>query len=256
MIKTSFLTKKFFPISFFDNDLYIQKGSKIGILDKDFIFQFIFNCPEKSLTESILQNSSMARRVLRKGSHRIAKIKNTFFLVFNKDIYYYDQNIQEFIKVDIPFEGSRPLNFNSSNNEIIFGEYFSNKDRSQPVKLFRIKSFNEFNIINEFKKGDIRHIHNCIYDSYDCGWWILTGDSDSESRIYFLDDTGLKEILSGSQKYRCVEIIVDDKLLIIPSDTPQEVNYIRTLNKNTLKIISNYIVDGSVFHAKKVESKG
>ncbi len=254
MIKPSFVTDKFYPISFLDSNLYIQKGNKIGILDKDFNFQFMYDCPEKSLTELILQNFSITRRVLRKGSHRIAKIKNTFFLVFNSDIYYYDDNIKEFIKMGIPFKGSRPLNFNSSNEEIIFGEYFSNKKRSQPVKLFKIKGFNEFNLIHKFKKGDVRHIHNCLYDSHDCGWWILTGDSDSESRIYFLDNSGIKKILGGSQKYRCVEIIADDKLLIIPSDTPQEVNYIRTLNKSTLKIISNHKVSGSVFHAKKVES--
>ena len=99
MIKPSFITNKFFPISFLDKKLYIQKGNKIGLLDKDFNFQFIFNCPERSISELILQNFSITRRVLRKGSHRLAKIKNTLFLVFNKNIYCYDKNVQEFISL-------------------------------------------------------------------------------------------------------------------------------------------------------------
>ena len=87
----------------------------------------------------------------------------------------------------------------------------------------------------EFLPKQIRHIHGCYYDSYRKGVWVLTGDSDKESGLWFTDDffETLKCIKGNTQNARAVSIIPMRDGLIVPTDSPRQQNYIQFLDFKT-----------------------
>ena len=71
-----------------------------------------------------------------------------------------------------------------------------------------------------------------IYDKYRNGIWILTGDSDTESKIIFANTTcsSLETVFSGSQNTRAVFVLPTKSALIIGGDSPFQKNHIQVLD--------------------------
>ena len=126
-------------------------------------------------------------------------------------------NPLEFLVLDDPESGDR---------SIFYGEYIWN-DAKGPVDIYRRKK-GVWEIVYTFPEKTITHIHNLIFDEYRNGFFILTGDDDSESGIWFADNNfrSVKPVLVGSQQYRACVAFADGYGLFYATDTPLEKNYI------------------------------
>ena len=243
------------PIKVIDGKLIAYKGNTLYSLDRSFKKTKIGYLPYDGFFKWILNYSSLTRRIFRLGIHDLVFIKDEIIFSFNNKIYKTPKNKFGIKSNILPcvFKGSRPLNISTNGEEVLFGEYFSNSKRNFPVKIFKYKNGKIIDFIT-FKKGFIRHIHNCIYDKFNNRWFALTGDDDNESKIIDITSSTFKVICGGKQSYRSVEaVITDNNRIIIPSDTPLEINYIREFNFETKELRDVKKIAGPVFHCKKID---
>lgn len=152
-------------------------------------------------------------------------------------------------------KGSRPLNLcKTDRGNIYFGEYFRNVQRAEVHIWGSTDSGLNWQPVYTFPKGEIRHVHGLFYDPYRKGYWILTGDTDRESRLAFSDDEfrTINTVWSGSQSVRAVSIIVLPEGLIVPTDTELEQNHVQFFDPDTLRISKIQPMPGSIMYTYKV----
>lgn len=236
-----------------DGIVYLEKMGKI-YRSRDFgeTVEYIASYPGNMLEHF----NELTSRVIRGGIHGFVVLPNSSIVAIKrKAILFRDKDSQRFEHVfDIP-RGSRPLNlcYNPNTSKLYFGEYFSNDGRKE-VYVYSSENGRKWSKVYAFPKGSIRHIHGIVFDKFRNGMWVLTGDTDKESHLWFTpDDFGtLKSIIGGTQKARTVSIIPAAENIVVPTDTPMEKNYIQLLDYEcqTLKIVSD--LPGSAFYAESV----
>ena len=116
--------------------------------------------------------------------------------------------------------------------EIFAGEYFYNKQRD-PVHILRSGDGGRtWRGAYEFRPGEIRHIHSLNFDKRSNSILILTGDSDSESKVLLTNERFelIRVLLEGTQRSRALAILPTGGGYFIATDTPYEQNYIQFLS--------------------------
>ena len=159
-----------------------------------------------------------------------------------------DRQFREVLRIQ---RGSRPLNIClTSAGYIYFGEYFSNPDR-QSVHVYGSEDGKHWSVVHTFPTGSIRHVHNVVEDAYREGLWVLTGDTDQESGLWFTNDNfqTLDRVVGGTQRARAVSLIPLEDGLIVPTDTPHEQNYIQHCDPSTGQLEMLAPIPNSAFHA-------
>jgi hypothetical protein len=133
---------------------------------------------------------------------------------------------------------NNPLGFCIDNERILYGEYFGNLNH-QEVKIFERDRSGVWNSIFSFPKGEVQHIHQIKYDQFRNCYWILTGDTDSESAIWkaSCDFKKVEAIFRGKQTYRSCFIMPTEKGLYYATDTPLEENWIYFIEQQGEKIL-------------------
>jgi hypothetical protein len=134
-----------------------------------------------------------------------------------------------------------------SHGRILWGEYGTNKNRLS-VKLFCSEDKGKnYEVVFEFKAGEIRHIHNIIEDLYDNCYLVFAGDHNKEPGIARLtrDFKNLEWLVKGEQKYRAVGAFVFKDKIIYGSDTEIDLNGIYSLDKHTAKVEKLCDIPGS-----------
>jgi len=253
MISPHFIHKGILPLQVDGDQLFYTKFSnKIytsslpGLENETLVFEFPI-----SVKYRILGKNPFLNKFLRIGPHLLAKVNNDFIVSLRNKIW---ANINYKTISFNHFKGSRPLNIEFAKDSFYFGEYFSNPERGE-VKIFSLNSRDEnWKIIYTFPENSIRHIHSIIYDKYRDGFWIQTGDRDSESSLWFTAD--FKDVQSygnWSQESRAVKIIPAKDYLIVPMDTPQQKNYINYFYPELNKFQQIAGLMGSAFHAEELE---
>ena len=125
--------------------------------------------------------------------------------------------------------GTRPLHITAvPNGNIYWGEYFDNRDRAE-VHIYASADKGEtWQVAHTFSAGDIRHVHNIVYDRWSDCVWILTGDEGSECKVMRAtsDLRSFDTILCGHQHARAVAAIPAEDALYLSTDTPTEGNYV------------------------------
>lgn len=109
---------------------------------------------------------------------------------------------------------------------VLYGEYIWNSEKG-PVSIYRRKK-GKWAPVYSFPSNTITHVHNIVVDEYRQGFWILTGDEDSESGIWFADYSfeSVKPILVGRQQYRACVAFPEKNGIYYATDTPLENNCI------------------------------
>lgn len=239
-----------------DNKVYGLKGKWFGHYDiesKSFTKHFDWT---DNILEQILVYFPLIERVLRKGVHTILNAEDGYLFVKRGKIQKRTKEGKLIVSF-ADFKGSRPLDicYDPLNEQFLFGEYFSNASRSEPVKVFKSKNGTSWELAWEFEPGQVRHVHRCVYDEIRKGIWVLTGDTDEESGVWFTDDNfkTLTKVVAGSQKARAVDIVPTQTGLIIPMDSPLEKNYIHfyDLEKENFTKVAD--LPGSAFHTAKID---
>jgi len=134
-----------------------------------------------------------------------------------------------------------------------FGEYVNDKQR--PIRIFRISNRGtKIECAFEFPKGQIKHVHNIIYDSFRNRLWVTTGDKDNESGIFYTDDefNTLIKLGGGDQSWRAVSVIPRKNDLIWGMDAGKDapssaINKIYKYNFNTKEKTEEAIIGNPAY---------
>jgi hypothetical protein len=161
--------------------------------------------------------------------------------------------------------GTRPLHITPARNgRVFFGEYFDNAARDAVHIYASANHGATWEVAYTFAAGEIRHVHNIVYDEWDDCLWVLTGDNGRECRILraSYDFRNVDTVISGNQQARAVALVPTKDALYFSSDTPLESNYVWRLDRggnltqlSALNSSSIYgcRVGGSVFFTTMVE---
>ncbi len=146
--------------------------------------------------------------------------------------------------------GSRPLNLAVDGRRVLFGEY-GNLDDCE-VRIYVSEDGGaSFDMGYQFPRGDVRHIHNVLYDSYRDHYWVLAGDYDSQPGIAALskDLKSLDWIARGSQRCRAVGVVNLPDRFVYATDSDRERNFIVAMEKQSGRIENVQEVEGSSLYA-------
>jgi hypothetical protein len=147
--------------------------------------------------------------------------------------------------------GSRPLNFCCDGPRVIFGEYGDGFEESE-VFLYVSEDFGQtWEVGYRFVSGDIRHVHNVLFDAFDNRYWVLVGDFDRQPGIGTMsrDMKKIEWLTRGSQESRAVGAIVTADCLYYGTDSDRERNYLVRLEKSSGKSAKLLEVEGSSLYA-------
>lgn len=247
----------FRPLLSMEGAVIVSKGYRLYKYNlKDGVLHKISSY-NPGIIATILAALPLVWNILRTGFHTLIQLPDGAYVgVVRKKIIYCAPDKQKFTNVFTIPRGSRPLNLClTPDGYVFFGEYFSNKNRDE-VSVYGSKNGKDWKIHYNFKAGSVRHIHGIYWDTYRNGMWVLTGDSDSESGLWFTADNFKTLTLEAgnSQQARAVSVIPTPDGLIVPMDSPLEQNYINFYNyrNKTFECLSG--LSGSAFYAVKLSS--
>lgn len=94
-----------------------------------------------------------------------------------------------------------------------------------------------------------------FFDPYDDKIWVTTGDEDQESAIWITDNQfkTLDMVVGGSQQSRALQLLFTNNYVYFGTDTPDEKNQIRRIDKHTFKVETVAAIDSSVYWGCKVQ---
>lgn len=211
---------------------------------------------KNSVLRRISNSSRVISRIFRSGITSMALGDNgDMVLTSGEKILHLGSGERDLKRVLSLERGSGPLNISFSKEVgYVFGEYFSNAKR-RCVKIYGSRDGIKWHVRYVFPNNTIRHIHGIFHDSYRNGHWVLTGDSNSESGLWFSSDgfESIQKVVSGSQKCRAVSIIPTECLLIVPMDSPLERNYINAFFPTDRIFETRFELPSSAFDAVQVD---
>lgn len=199
--------------------------------------------------QKVVMTIPLLARLLRQTIHHLNISKNATIIIANKMSYVVHNDITQQIE---SLHGSRPMVICQTVDNIYYGEYRSNLDRT-PVSVWKLNAAKStWESVWSFK--DVRHIHGVFHDPYTDSIWVTTGDNDSEAGIWRTDNNfiTLQKIAGGSQQYRAVQLLFTQDYLYFGSDAPEEQNYIYRMSREGKNLEQLTPVGSSVFYGCKV----
>jgi len=168
-----------------------------------------------NLVKRCLLHFSLYSRLIRGGIHAVLPIWGDQAIdciaVAERRIYCVSptyHQVKPFFRIE---RGRRPLRRGLCvmESKLFMGEYWMNPNR-EPVNIYSIDpSTGEGEILYQFTKGRVRHIHVVEPDPYTDSLCVATGDTDAECMICWLDVSKkqTQPIGYGSQKWRTVSLV-------------------------------------------------
>jgi hypothetical protein len=120
-----------------------------------------------------------------------------------------------------------------SDGTVYLAEYRSNPKRG-PVHILRSTDLTRFEVASRFPARSVRHVHALVPDRYRPERvWILTGDFDHESSIWYTDDRfeHVHHHVNLGQRTRATDLICLPEKLIWGMDSPLETPYVMELSR-------------------------
>lgn len=240
------------PLLAVGDRLYASKGYDLLVSsDGGNTFRTLAVSPN-SRYKNYIAGSRLYSRISREGFHSLARSSDgAIVAVARGAIAYCPSGAAELENVLSIERGSRPLNVCwTPGDGFYFGEYYSNPGR-ESVHIFGSEDGRDWSVVYTFSPGSIRHVHGIYYDRFRNGVWVLTGDTDEESGLWFTNDkfSNLEPVVSGGQNTRAVTILAREDGLIVPMDSPITRNYIQHLDPDTGRFTQLAELPGSSFHA-------
>ena len=179
------------------------------------------------LKDWLLGASRLSRQLFRVGLHHLLPLKNGNILVTAKRVVYIVSPDGEVVNTFTGYQGNKPGHQGvcvTPDGTIFFAEYLLNPNRDHVIRLYRsTDNGSSFQVVKEWPKGDIRHLHFVKWDSYEKCLWLGTGDygeNDNESRLYKSNDNGDSWVLVGanSQNWRAIGVCFLNDFLVWGTD--------------------------------------
>jgi hypothetical protein len=254
--------KNYKPLFIDENILIISKYDTLFFMDiTNFQKEKLITLPN-SLIKKIFQSNKYFFRLLRCGVRSALKLNCEVFINHNNCIYRYNILEKKLYKEMIINNGHGPLTLIyieeilSFDKTIYFGEYFNNPGK-ECVKIYKrnLRNF-KWEVVYEFPRGSINHIHALIPDKYNDCVWILTGDCDKASGIWMAINNFKKvqPIFIGLQQYRSCVAFPTPEGLLYATDSQFGKNTINFIHicKNSYFIEKLYKINGSCIYGCKV----
>jgi hypothetical protein len=182
----------------------------------------------------LTSRTRLGYRLTREGFHALAILPNgTMVAALPGAIATLRSGDRRFRITHVLQRGTRPLNIAvGPDGRVYWGEYFDNAARDAVHIYGSDENGDNWRVAYSFQAGQIRHVHNVVYDSVQKCFWILTGDIEEECRILRAssDWTAVQAVVAGNQQARAVAAIPREDGLYFASDTPLEQNHIYRLD--------------------------
>jgi hypothetical protein len=208
---------------------------------------------------AFLSNFRILSRLFRADIHFFTTMKNgQSICIAKKGIFKYNLKTGKFEKCFKITRGTRPLNICEDNEgDIFFGEYFNNPER-ESVNIYKSADHGStWEVVYTFPAKSIRHIHEIRFDSFTNSIWVATGDLDGECIIGYSDDKfrSFNIVFQGGQEYRTCKLLFFRDKIIYGTDSETAVNYIKQIDRDTLKVTDLVSLQGSVINSVKIGEK-
>lgn len=204
-----------------------------------------------SFFQKFLSNNRWFSRLTRNEIFNLININENTFACFAFGSIYLIKNKTNSAQLIGRIKGSRPLCTCTDGEHIYYGVYKRNTKR-KPINIWSYSLKNkEWNIFYSFE--NIRHIHGVFWDKFESRLWVTTGDLDHESTIWKFDKNGVPhKVATGSQQTRTVQLVFLKHSIFYASDSPQELNYIYLIDRQSTDIQKLQKVGGPVFYGFSV----
>jgi hypothetical protein len=215
---------------------------------------------------TLTSSSRMTSRFFRDGFHALVALSSGHLVgAVPHAIVTLAPGETEFNRSHKLLRGTRPLHLAATPSDHIFwGEYFDNPHHDEVHIYASTDRGAHWEVAYTFPRGNIRHVHNIVYDEWENCLWVLTGDHGSECRILraSCDFKTVDVILSGNQQARSAALVPTRDALYFSSDTPLEINHVYRLDRRgalskvaTLNSSSIYgcLIKNAVFFSTMVE---
>ena len=191
-----------------------------------------------SFSKKIYSHSRLLSRLMRLEPRCAEQLdENRFVVCYQHKVWLLDTGKKYFSVLQESRTGfSNPLNLCSDGKYVYWGDYGDNVGR-EAVRVYRLSSDKIVDVVYEFPKGAIRHIHNVIWDITHRRFIVLTGDLEETSGIYVAteDWKEVKPMVTGRQQYRAVVGFPYGEGLIYATDSVSEENNIYLLQGGEAK---------------------
>ena len=213
--------------------------------------QLVAEFPGVAPLKRFLSRFRLMARLFRLEPRCAEKLDDDRYVIeFKRAIWLLNTRKKSLRKLMTCSEGfSGTLNFCSDGNNVIWGDYGSNYHRNE-VNVYRCNQEERLSIVHTFKPGEVRHVHNIIWDKSIEKFWILTGDTDNESAMYHADKEweGIEKFVGGSQKYRAVAAFSYKEGLIYATDAVEQQNYLYYISRKTNDVERLCEINGSCIY--------
>ncbi len=214
---------------------YSQKNKVLAISD--------LSQPEPRIVAAIpwgpwqlISHIRLAERVLKNGILQLHRNDNGQFLAMTGHNWWLVENDGETKKILRP-SATRPMSrgiCQLHTGETYVADYMKNSERG-PVRIYRSNNLRNFEPCWEFPAGSVRHIHALVVDDESKNRiWILTGDTDDESVIWYTDNhfSSVQTFLGLGQMSRLVDLVTAKSSLLWGTDSPDSLNFLVTCSKS------------------------
>lgn len=225
-LRTAFVTRDNRILAVEDHQLYSSS-------DGGRSFSLLGRLPELDLSWRAQILDRLARTKLvraMRGNHgpsNVVALSTGTILVFYDRIYRSNDGGRSFEVVFDPsalgLSGPAPGSQNvavGTDDSVYFGEYKTGL-RPQGIHVLRgTDDGRAWTIAHSFPPGETFHVHSVQFDRYRDRYWVMTGDRDQESAVYYTDDdfSTLRKLGGGSQDWRVVTMMILPDALIWGSD--------------------------------------
>jgi hypothetical protein len=219
------------------------------------------------LLRTITSSADLSSRLLRDGFHALVVLPSGHVIgAVPHAVVTLSPGDTEFRVSHRVLRGTRPLHFGATpRGHIFWGEYFDNPERDEVHIHASTDQGAHWDVAYTFAKGEIRHVHNVVYDEFEDCFWVLTGDEGQECRILraSCDFKQVDVVVAGTQQARSAALIPTRHALYFSTDTPHEKNYVYRLDRRgnlaSVSPLSSSSIYGcqvgeSVFFSTMVES--
>jgi len=184
---------------------------------------------------NVTSSARLTSRLFRDGFHALAVLSSGHLVAaVPHAILTLPPGEERFQVAHRVVRGTRPLHIAATPDDRVFwGEYFDNAQRDEVHVYASADRGAHWDVVYTFPKGQIRHVHNIVYDKWGDCLWILTGDDGAECRILRAsrDFRNVEVVLAGAQQTRSAALIPTPEAVHFSSDTPFETNHVYRLDR-------------------------
>ena len=217
--------------------LYASRGYtlyKTDVTRPDLSWKLVAQASATPL-RSLTSRSRLTSRLFRDGFHALAALSSGHLVAAVPGaILTLPPGEKKFAVSHSITRGTRPLHIAvTPGGRIFWGEYFDNADRSEVHIYTSSDHGRSWDIAHTFVPGEIRHVHNIVFDPWQNCLWILTGDDGPECRILRapLDFSRVETVLAGSQQTRAAALLPTREGVVFSTDTPTQHNHVYRLDR-------------------------